>query len=230
MAMAKAQGEMATAKKDSDNPFFKSKYADLSAVWEACRQALSKNNLSVIQTTGENDKGMFLTTTLCHSSGQWISGIYPIITQKQDPQGMGSAITYARRYALAAMVGVAPADEDDDGERAMNREGKNELKPVSPQKPAQVNPLKEARNLSETVYSPGEHVCTFGKYGPKDGKPGMRIKEIDSYELQSYVNYVLSEAEKKGQKLQNGVLAFVEAADAYLNTKRPLKNHAPGAK
>lgn len=121
-ALAKAQGEIKGAKKSSDNPFFKSKYADLSEVWEACRDALSKNDVAVTQIPTVTSEGVFvLETMLLHSSGQWIRGVYPITPTKNDPQGVGSAITYARRYALAAMVGVA--QEDDDGNAASNKAG-----------------------------------------------------------------------------------------------------------
>jgi len=115
-ALSKAQGQMKDAIKDSDNPFFKSKYADLSSVWDACRKALSDNGLSVIQNplmakVGETES-FCLETTLFHESGEYMSGLYPIKPVKDDPQGHGSAITYARRYALAGIVGVAQADDD----------------------------------------------------------------------------------------------------------------------
>lgn len=121
-ALAKAQGKIITAKKDKKNPFFKSNYADLSSVWDACRSALSENGLAVVQSvqTLEN-RPMELVTTLAHASGQWIKSHMPIITVKNDPQSLGSALTYYRRYALAAIVGVAAADEDDDGNMASNR-------------------------------------------------------------------------------------------------------------
>lgn len=120
-ALAKAQGSMKHAAKDAANPFFKSKYADLASIWEACRAALAANGLSVTQIPDGGDaEHMTLSTTIMHSSGEWISGNYPIRPIKNDPQGIGSAITYARRYALSAMVGVV-ADEDDDGEAALGR-------------------------------------------------------------------------------------------------------------
>jgi hypothetical protein len=120
-ALSKAQGEISPAIKDNVNPHFKSKYADLNSVWNACRQPLSKHGLAIIQTMGHDDKGhLQLITTLVHSSGQWIKSHLPIVTQKNDAQGIGSALTYMRRYSLSAIVGIAP-DEDDDGESAMNR-------------------------------------------------------------------------------------------------------------
>ena len=122
-AMAKAQGQIKTALKDSKNPHFKSSYADLTSVWDACREALTKNGFSVIQRTDFEAGGeVWLETMLLHSSGEHVSSRYPLRPLKQDPQGYGSAITYARRYCLAAIVGVV-ADEDDDGNAASQRNG-----------------------------------------------------------------------------------------------------------
>lgn len=116
-ALSKAQGQMQGAKKDADNPFFKSKYADLASVWEACRKPLADNELSVSQVVDANESGMFVKTMLMHSSGECISGIMPVqFTEKTTAQQIGSIITYYRRYALSAIVGVAP--EDDDGNNA----------------------------------------------------------------------------------------------------------------
>ena len=114
-ALSVVQGKLEYAKKDSANPFFKSKYADLESVWDACRSLLSDNGLSVSQFPGlysELDKSMSLTTILMHSSGEWISQEMSVPVSKVDAQGAGSAITYMRRYALAAVVGVVQADDD----------------------------------------------------------------------------------------------------------------------
>lgn len=116
-ALAKAQATIEGAAKGKVNPAFKSKYADLSSVWDACREALTANGLSVVQAPGTMiDNRMSLTTMLLHSSGQFIEETLTIPLTKADAQGYGSATTYARRYALAAMVGVSP--EDDDGNAA----------------------------------------------------------------------------------------------------------------
>lgn len=123
-ALAAAQGSMGNAVKDSANPFFKSSYSSLASVREACQEHLSKFGIAVIQSPTFIDGAQYLCTTLAHSSGQWMRGFYPINPVKNDPQGVGSAITYARRYALAAMTGVAP--EDDDGNAASNKTGKSE--------------------------------------------------------------------------------------------------------
>jgi hypothetical protein len=118
-ALAKAQGVMGGALKDSANPFFKSKYADLESVWQACRKALSDNGLAVIQTTGVAEAQICVTTILAHASGQWVRDTLPVNPKDQTPQAVGSAITYARRYALASMVGVYQTD--DDAEAAHGR-------------------------------------------------------------------------------------------------------------
>jgi len=112
-ALSKVQGELTYAKKDSANPFFKSRYADLESVWDACRSLMAANGLSVIQMPGNYFEGrMWLVTRLCHNSGEWIEQEMSVPVQKADAQGAGSALTYMRRYALAAFVGVVQADDD----------------------------------------------------------------------------------------------------------------------
>lgn len=128
-ALAKAQANILSAKKDSSNPFFKSKFADLSSVWEAIRKPLTDNGLSIIQTCEGVTGAMFLITWLGHSSGQWMKSRVPIAPAKADPQSLGSYITYMRRYALSAIVGVV-SDEDDDGEAAMKHARIAQNKPI----------------------------------------------------------------------------------------------------
>lgn len=119
-ALSKAQGQIKGAVKDSANPFFQSKYADLQSVWEACRVPLSSNGLSILQTMEADEKGdQYIVTTLAHSSGQWISGRMKLNPVKNDPQAVGSCISYYRRYSLAAMVGIYQSD--DDAESAVDR-------------------------------------------------------------------------------------------------------------
>jgi len=118
-ALAKAQGQMSAASKSAANPFFKSKYADLSAVWDVIRDPLSKNGLAVIQTTNGIGKTVELTTRLVHDSGEWIKSVLTMTPIKTDPQGIGSTITYARRYSLAAICGVV--QDDDDGNAGSDR-------------------------------------------------------------------------------------------------------------
>jgi hypothetical protein len=164
-SLSKAQGKMTAAAKDSANPFFKSKYADLSSVWNACREALSENGLAVIQTMNHMPEGdMMLVTTLGHSSGQWMRSYLPIKIKDtknektNELQLLGSCLTYLRRYALAAIVGVAP-DEDDDGNSGVGYQA-----PKASQKRDHIE------------------LTTFEKVIPKkDDRPDLSIEEVDTY-------------------------------------------------
>jgi hypothetical protein len=117
-ALAKAQLQIEPASKNATNPHFRSHYADLASIWDACRGPLNTNGLSIVQFPCDGDVGRTgLCTMLLHSSGEYISEVVTTRSQKDDPQGLGSALTYLRRYALAAVVGVT-ATEDDDGNAA----------------------------------------------------------------------------------------------------------------
>lgn len=115
-ALAKAQAEIEGASKDRVNPHFKASYATLSSVWEACRAALAKNGLAVVQSPVSEGSTVTVYTTVMHASGEWMRSALSASARDGTPQSIGSAITYLRRYSLAAMVGVAP--EDDDGNEA----------------------------------------------------------------------------------------------------------------
>jgi hypothetical protein len=119
IALAKAQSQNGTVHKDAKNPFFKSNYASLAQVWETVRPALTANGLSVVQLPSQDEKGYYVESMLIHSSGQWIKCRTYMKPVKEDPQGIGSLISYARRYALQSLVMVCP--DDDDGELAMGR-------------------------------------------------------------------------------------------------------------
>ncbi len=121
-ALAKAQGEMPSVSKSKDNPFFKSKYADLSACVAAAVPILVKNGLSYAQFAESSDDGLVakVTTILMHGdSGEWISGTLCMKPAKADPQGIASATTYARRYGFSSLIGLV-TDDDDDGNHAAN--------------------------------------------------------------------------------------------------------------
>lgn len=131
LALASAQTNMGKALKQANNPHFRSKYADLGSVMDACLPALNEAGIALIQPTGEDEHGRFVETTLIHGeSGETLSCRVPLIVGKNDMQGYGSAVTYARRYGLMAMAGIAP--EDDDGNAAAKAAPKNEPpKPIS---------------------------------------------------------------------------------------------------
>ena len=114
LALSKVQSKLRPAKENSKNPFFKSSYADLGSVWDSVRKLLSDNELAIIQMP--TDVGG-VTTILSHSSGEYLASTC-YIPAKEDAHGVGSAISYARRYALASFVGVITGD-DDDGNMAV---------------------------------------------------------------------------------------------------------------
>ena len=114
-ALVKAQGETKNATKDAENPYFGSKYADLSSIIEATKKPLSDNGLAVIQSPSTEQGSVTITTRIIHISGQWIESSLTFVVQKSDPQSIGSAITYGRRYTWAAMLGITQEDDDGNG-------------------------------------------------------------------------------------------------------------------
>lgn len=116
-ALAAAQGELKPVPRDKENPYFKSKYADLASIVEVAAPILSRHGLAVVQMPGFIEGTEVLTTSIMHSSGEWVSEQMPLFITKRDAQGIGSAITYARRYAYGSAVGIV-TDEDDDGNQA----------------------------------------------------------------------------------------------------------------
>lgn len=119
-ALAKAQGAMDNAAKDRSNPAFKSKYADLASVREATSGPLSSNGIAVLQAAATTADGVTVETRFVHASGQWVACTVGAVPKAYDPQSVGSAITYLRRYGLMSMAGIAP--EDDDGNAASGRD------------------------------------------------------------------------------------------------------------
>ena len=162
-ALAKAQGQIQGAVKDSTNPAFKSRYADLASVWDACRVALSLNGLAVLQGPALVGQGVSVTTRLLHSSGQWAESTLVLPMDKATAQGAGSAITYARRYALAAMVGVAP-DDDDDGNAASQPQQRPAAKPEPPQQTGTRPALHDSlRSLLQEFHWPDDKKKEFSE-------------------------------------------------------------------
>lgn len=149
MALNKAQGEMGGALKDAKNPFFKSNYADLSAVVQAVKEPFTNNGLSYTQFPIESNGRIGVETILMHSSGEYLSNEFTVNLSKQDAQGAGSAITYCRRYALQAIAGIP--SEDDDGNGAQNNS-----KPSKPTKDdlSWVKAIKEKVTTLDEINDP----------------------------------------------------------------------------
>jgi len=166
-ALVKAQSAMGGAKKDSTNPHFRTAYADLASVWDACRAPLANAGLSVVQLVSSDPTHAIVETILAHSSGEWVSSTLAVPLTKADAQGLGSAITYGRRYALAAIVGVCPAD--DDGEAAVARP--TQFVAVINKRPAQ--PAQPTQRAQEPDDVPMKHS------GDKFRKPTTKSTDID---------------------------------------------------
>lgn len=200
-ALSKAQGAMKGAVKDAANPFFKSKYADLASVWDACRSALEKNGLSVAQGLATSEQGKVrVTTLLMHTSGEWLESECEATPVKQDPQGFGSASTYLRRYGLQAMVGIAP--EDDDGEAATGRRPMT-AGPVHPQQP----------EPGDGFTDPDPTVILYGKFASR------RLAEVNFKDLSDYAMWLGEQVETdkmKNSKNFDKVLATYQQIRKYV--------------
>lgn len=159
-ALSKAQGEMEGAKKDAANPFFKSKYADLASVWDACREPLAKNSLAVTQGVSAEGNRVTVTTMLMHSSGQWVKSTLTAHAADDKPQSIGSCTTYNRRYGLSAIVGIAPEDDDGNAASGTTEPKKQQKRPEQakhelPAKPPESPACKEYEELSAFLRSCG---------------------------------------------------------------------------
>ena len=175
-ALSKAQGEMRGAVKDSANPFFKSRYADLASVIEAAREPLAKNGLAVIQLINEAGG---VETVLTHSSGEWISSTIQLTPKTNSPQDAGSCITYARRYSYAAIVGLAQVD--DDAETAMGR-ASTSSNTITPD---------QALIIEKLIASTASNKTAFLKY--------LGVSSVNQLPANQY-NDAVSALEKKVQK------------------------------
>lgn len=142
-ALAKSQFELQNVTKDRTNPHFNSTYATLAAVLDVCRPVLAANGIAIIQTPANEEGGrVSVTTRLLHASGEWLECMVATVPMKQDAQGIGSVLTYLRRYSLAAMCGVA--QEDDDGNAGSAAPGsKTESKPKTQTRKADPEPADE---------------------------------------------------------------------------------------
>lgn len=167
-ALVKAQAEMGTAKKDSNNPFFKSKYADLNAIREAVLPALNGQNITVLQPTTTIEGRNYVETILLHESGEWISGYTEIKeVRNNNPQDNGSGTTYARRFGLQSMTNCGA--EDDDGEASAK---------VLRHQPAKTEPAKAATPPTQTVQTQ-EPAKTTSSFRKKDNVPKVEIPVVN---------------------------------------------------
>jgi ERF superfamily len=215
-ALATAQGQIKNAAKDALNPFFKSSYADLASVREAINDVFSRNGLAVTQLLGNDAHGVTVETVLLHKSGQWLSGVVSVKAAKDDAQSLGSAVTYARRYSLSAIAGIA-SETDDDGESAVGRETKPTHKSVAVNLAAIVSKIASAH--VEPVVQSGDSLLAIGtvdKVSHKSGsgargewhRYGIKLAEVEHW-FNTFDTVLGDQAnELKGRTVQ---LAYREA-------------------
>lgn len=182
-ALCSFQSELQDVEKNSENPFFKSSYADLSAIWGAVRPLLSKHGLAVSQI----GDGTNLKTLLIHNSGQFIEGSIALLTKDQTMQSLGSAISYARRYGLSAILGVS--QKDDDGNEASH---------------------SNIHSKVNVPISPGDVVVPFGK------DKGRKIKELPDIAHRENLKYWKQRLEKDHKQPDGALAMFLEATEAWL--------------
>lgn len=186
-ALIKVQSQLKPVVKRHENPFFKSKYADLNDVWESVRELLKESGLCIIQLLDADDEGnQFLITELAHSSGESVRSKCKIVTTKNDAQSFGSAITYFRRFAISAILGIT-TEEDDDGNAASEGKG------------------ARGSHLGPTAASSTSR-SSFGKNDGGNVPNGATAKETQSTKISK-------EAEKATEKQLKRLFAIAHAHD-----------------
>ena len=195
-ALHKAQGQIGVAVFDSENPHFKSQFASLNAVVAVLSGPFQAHGLSFTQCAEDLGERVVLTTTLFHISGQFIQSSMPLLLVKNDMQGLGSAITYAKRYALQALAGVV-SDEDDDGNKAAS------FTMTKEKAPPQAASKKEIKN----------HAPQAKDFKIPDGKfKGQMFSVVDKKELKTYIDEILAAVSSSGRKPPKWFVELREAA------------------
>lgn len=203
-AIVKSQKEMKPATKDCTNPFFKSKYADLAAVWAALLP-FTENGIAITQSPMEATNGhAAIETQLTHISGQWMRSRLTIPVAKDDPQGMGSAITYARRYALGCMTGLV-TEEDDDGNAASKPALRKAAPALTQAAPALESPPVPATDSQMPMSGGDSPKFPFGAW---KGRP---LTEVPMGELQGamdFINRTIDDPKKAKFRKSNEEMVF----------------------
>lgn len=181
-ALAKAQGAMKVAVFDRQNPHFKNRYASLAATIDAIRTPLADNGLSITQTTHVRDGAFVLITTLRHASGQWVASEYPLPIAAK-PQELGSALTYARRYSVAAIASIAADDDDDaEGARVQGQTSSTTL-------PGEIITPQQVEELQTMIVEVNANIAQFCKY--------MGVQKIEHIKASDYQRAVSALAKKR---------------------------------
>ena len=200
-ALAAAQGEIQVAAFDKTNPHFGSDYATLASVWESCRKPLSKHGLAVIQSIGHSEVGVLVESMLVHISGQFVRSRLTLMPRDKSPQSVGSASTYARRYSLMALVGVAPGDESDDDGNAAQGTPQPRPQAPAPVKPVQpVAPVKTKKSLFDEIMKIAEQLNAVSEL-PNLSQEWFKkeAKELTVKELETFLENMQAELGRSGK-------------------------------
>jgi hypothetical protein len=190
-AVSKFQSEIKTVKAETENPFFKKKYADLSSIWDEIRQPLSRNGLALIQSASASGNQVTITSLLTHVSGEWIQSELTMQAKDTSPQAIGSVITYGRRYELSAMCGTA-SEIDDDGNAAQPDKKQNAL-PEPIKKPIPVkSPIPEVKTLPQPGKMPESQPIDTTKKpeSPKQWKLSPKQEAINLNKLEETMKVI----------------------------------------
>jgi hypothetical protein len=184
-ALSKMQGEVGNVAKTSDNPFFKSKYADLASVWDAIREPLASNGLSLVQLPVPAPSGMVgLHSRIMHKSGQYI-GSTAYVPVKNDAQGYGSGLTYLRRYMAQALTGVAP--EDDDGNGTVQQQPQRQQPRPQPIDLEREQAMMDLRTVRDVLREAGH---------PQPPLTSKRVAEMSTLDIQVMVKSLRAEVDR----------------------------------
>lgn len=209
-ALAKAQSEMAAALKSSENPHFRSKYADLSAVFDACKEALNKNGFAIVQRVENDPNGACVETMLLHSSGEFVSSKCWLPVGQKTAQAYGSALTYARRYGLSSLAGVYADDGSDDDGNAASAPAQYAPRPTPTpmQRPA---PMQEAMPME---VPPDVPVIPFGK------KKGTPLTALDIRSLNWYLETARAElADPSKERFRAKTQAWIDQLEKEIQSR-----------
>lgn len=220
-AIHKFQDEVRPIIKDGKNPHFKSTYARLEDCLDTARPALSKNGLVITQPTSFQDGITVLHTRLSHvESGEYMEADWPLIPIKNDPQGLGSANTYGRRYSFLNVLGLAP--EDDDGNAASHPKptATSFSRTVSDiQAPKPATTYLERQEVADSFAVPpldandgGDYMFPFGKYKSK------QLRNVNSADIEGYCEYLIKKGREDGKPRSENMKQFYGAIDRYLGT------------
>lgn len=224
-ALAVAQSEIEGAVKGATNPHFRTKYADLGAVWDAIRDPFTRNGLSITQLPSSGPpNALALETVLMHKSGQWVSELFVMPVSKADPQGFGSAMTYARRYSLMAVAGISPVDDDAEGATDRKQPTKaGTFGTVAPTPRAVVIPVNKEDPKPEFTSDPPRNAKLRTMDDWKTILPQWR-KNLDSIQTVKALNDWIQVLDE-GHEISALVDAWPAAADKFngeINLKRKV--------